>query len=44
MAPASACAALAEANRVTVMAGRTLLQQAVPITFGLKASGWLIGL
>ena len=23
------------------MAGRTLLQQAVPITFGLKAAGWL---
>ena len=26
------------------MAGRTLLQQAVPITFGLKAAGWLVGL
>jgi len=25
------------------MAGRTLLQQAVPITFGLKAAGWLLG-
>ena len=22
------------------MAGRTLLQQALPITFGLKAAGW----
>ncbi len=26
------------------MAGRTLLQQAVPVTFGLKAAGWLAGL
>ena len=26
------------------MAGRTLLQQAVPTTFGLKAAGWLAGL
>jgi 3-carboxy-cis,cis-muconate cycloisomerase len=26
------------------MAGRTLLQQAVPITFGVKAAGWLSGL
>ena len=24
------------------MAGRTLLQQALPITFGLKAAGWLV--
>ena len=24
------------------MAGRTLLQQAVPTTFGLKAAGWLV--
>ncbi len=29
------------AHRDTPMAGRTLLQQAVPITFGLKAAGWL---
>ncbi|MGH2607625.1 MAG: 3-carboxy-cis,cis-muconate cycloisomerase [Tepidiformaceae bacterium] len=35
------CAALAQEHRDTVMAGRTLLQQAVPITFGLKAAGWL---
>jgi 3-carboxy-cis,cis-muconate cycloisomerase len=35
------CAALAERHRATVMAGRTLLQQAVPITFGLKAARWL---
>ncbi len=32
---------LAETHRRTVMAGRTLGQQAVPITFGLKAAGWL---
>ena len=32
------------AHRDTPMAGRTLLQQAVPITFGLKAAGWLAGL
>jgi len=35
------CAKLAEQYRETVMAGRTLLQQAVPITFGLKAARWL---
>lgn len=40
---AAACAALADAHRETLMAGRTLLQQAVPITFGLKAAGWLAG-
>jgi 3-carboxy-cis,cis-muconate cycloisomerase len=39
---AEACAALAERHRGTPMAGRTLLQQAVPITFGLKAAGWLV--
>jgi 3-carboxy-cis,cis-muconate cycloisomerase len=38
---AGACARLAETHRDTVMAGRTLLQQALPITFGLKAAGWL---
>jgi 3-carboxy-cis,cis-muconate cycloisomerase len=40
---ARACAALAEGHRSTPMAGRTLLQQALPITFGLKAAGWLAG-
>ena len=35
------CAALAAQHRTTPMAGRTLLQQAVPTTFGLKAAGWL---
>ena len=39
---ASACAELAEAHRLTPMAARTLLQQAVPTTFGLKAAGWLV--
>ena len=34
-------AELAESHRTTVMPGRTLLQQAVPITFGLKAARWL---
>ena len=37
-----ACARLAEEHRGTIMAGRTLLQQALPTTFGLKASGWLV--
>jgi 3-carboxy-cis,cis-muconate cycloisomerase len=35
--------ALVATHRHTVMAGRTLTQHAVPITFGLKASGWLTG-
>ncbi len=39
---AAACARLAEAHRDTLMAGRTLLQQALPTTFGLKAAGWLV--
>lgn len=37
----AACARLAEAHRQTLMVGRTLLQQALPITFGLKAARWL---
>src|SRR5205807_9613608 len=37
LAVGSACARLADEHRGTVMAGRTLLQQALPITFGLKA-------
>ena len=36
-----AAAAHARRHRRTPMAGRTLLQQATPITFGLKAAGWL---
>ena len=31
-------------HRATPMAARTLLQQAVPTTFGLKAAGWLVAL
>ncbi|HUY46428.1 MAG TPA: 3-carboxy-cis,cis-muconate cycloisomerase [Streptosporangiaceae bacterium] len=41
---AAAAARLAAAHRDTVMIGRTLLQQAVPVTFGLVAAGWLTGL
>ena len=41
---ADAAAALATSYKATPMAGRTLLQQALPITFGLKAAGWLAGL
>ncbi len=41
---ASAAARLAREHRDTAMAGRTLLQQAVPVTFGLLAAGWLTGL
>jgi 3-carboxy-cis,cis-muconate cycloisomerase len=37
----AACARLADEHRGAVMAGRTLMQQAQPITFGLKAAGWL---
>jgi 3-carboxy-cis,cis-muconate cycloisomerase len=38
---ARGCAGLAQAHAGTLMAGRTLLQQALPVTFGLKAAGWL---
>jgi 3-carboxy-cis,cis-muconate cycloisomerase len=41
---ADGCAALTERHRNTLMAGRTLLQQALPITFGLKAAGWLVAI
>jgi 3-carboxy-cis,cis-muconate cycloisomerase len=40
---ARACAGHADAHRGVVMAARTLLQQAVPTTFGLVAAGWLAG-
>jgi 3-carboxy-cis,cis-muconate cycloisomerase len=40
-AAAAAAAGLAAAHRDTIMIGRTLLQQAVPVTFGLVAAGWL---
>ena len=38
---AGAAAGLAAAHRTSIMIGRTLLQQAVPVTFGLVAAGWL---
>jgi 3-carboxy-cis,cis-muconate cycloisomerase len=41
---AAGCARLAERHRDSPMPGRTLLQQAVPISFGLKAAGWLQGI
>ncbi len=34
-------AQMATQHRATLMAGRTLLQHALPITFGLKAARWL---
>jgi 3-carboxy-cis,cis-muconate cycloisomerase len=40
---AGACAELAARHRDTLVAGRTLMQQALPTTFGLKAAGWLVG-
>jgi 3-carboxy-cis,cis-muconate cycloisomerase len=43
-AAADAAAQLVERHRATPMIGRTLLQQALPITFGLCAAGWLSGL
>jgi 3-carboxy-cis,cis-muconate cycloisomerase len=43
-AAAAACARLAEEHRATLMPARTLLQQAVPTTFALKAAGWLVAL
>ncbi len=41
---AEAAAGLAAAHRGSIMIGRTLLQQAVPVTFGLVAAGWLTSL
>jgi 3-carboxy-cis,cis-muconate cycloisomerase len=43
-AAATACTDLAAAHRATLMTARTLLQPALPITFGLKAAGWLIAI
>jgi 3-carboxy-cis,cis-muconate cycloisomerase len=39
---AADCARLADEHRSTLMAARTLLQHAVPTTFGLRAAGWLV--
>ena len=44
VAAAEACAEVARRHRDTIAPGRTLLQQALPVTFGLKAAGWLAGL
>jgi 3-carboxy-cis,cis-muconate cycloisomerase len=41
---AAAAAGLAERHRSTLMAGRTLMQQALVTTFGLKAAGWLVSI
>ena len=41
---AAALAALAESHRATPMVARTLLQQALPTTFGFKVAGWLVAL
>jgi 3-carboxy-cis,cis-muconate cycloisomerase len=43
-AAADAAAGLAAAHRDTLAVGRTLLQQALPTSFGLKAAGWMTGL
>jgi 3-carboxy-cis,cis-muconate cycloisomerase len=37
----AALAQIAEAHKRTALAGRTWLQQATPISLGLKAAGWL---
>src|SRR6185437_11315529 len=41
---ADACAELVQRHREAIVPGRTLLQQAIPVTFGLKAANWLSGL
>ena len=41
---ADAAADLARRHRDTPVAGRTLLQHALPTTFGLKAAGWCLAL
>ncbi len=41
---AAAAATLARDHRHTPMIGRTLLQQALPTTFGLRAAGWMVGI
>ncbi|MEN6669034.1 lyase family protein [Psychrobacter sp. B38] len=39
-----ACKTLIQAHKTTPMAGRTLMQQALPITFGTKVSQWAASL
>jgi 3-carboxy-cis,cis-muconate cycloisomerase len=41
---ADVCARHAQDYRDAIVPGRTLLQQAIPVTFGLKAANWLSGL
>ena len=41
---ADAAAGLAERHRTTPVLGRTLLQAAVPTSFGLRAAGWMTAL
>ncbi|WP_448615337.1 3-carboxy-cis,cis-muconate cycloisomerase [Modestobacter sp. URMC 112] len=43
-AAAASCAALAAGHRDDVLIGRTLMQQALPLTLGLKVATWLAGL
>ncbi|MGY1708701.1 3-carboxy-cis,cis-muconate cycloisomerase [Geodermatophilus sp. SYSU D00758] len=43
-AAAGLAAGLARTHRDDVLMGRTLLQQGLPTTFGLKAAGWMAGL
>lgn len=43
-AAVQAAARLADEHRATAMSGRTLLQQALPTTFGLRAAAWLTGI
>ena len=42
-AVAERCTLLAESHREVVMTSRTLLQPALPTTFGLKVTTWLVG-
>jgi 3-carboxy-cis,cis-muconate cycloisomerase len=43
-AAADAAAHLAQTHRDTPVMGRTLLQDALPTSFGLKAAGWMTGI
>ncbi|WP_406691085.1 3-carboxy-cis,cis-muconate cycloisomerase [Saccharopolyspora sp. ID03-671] len=44
LAAARECARLADQHRGTVLIARSLLQQALPTTFGLRCAGWLTSL
>jgi 3-carboxy-cis,cis-muconate cycloisomerase len=44
VAAGEAAARLAQTHRDDLVMARTLMQQALPTTFGLKAAGWLAGL